>query len=169
MSYIIRPMKPTEYDQLAEFLYQAIYVPPATPPPERSILHHPELRLYLDGFGERADDHALAAVMEGQIVGAIWVRIMPDYGHIDDTTPSLAMSVLAKYRGRGIGTKMLQEMLHYLGDKGYHRVSLSVQKDNYALAMYQAAGCELYQDNPHDVVLVCRLEGQTKYRQRGNI
>ena len=169
MSYTIRPIKPSEYDQLPEFLYQAIFVPPGAAPPERSILRQPELRLYIDDFGERADDHALVAVMEGQIVGAIWVRIMPDYGHIDDTTPSLSMSVLAGHRGRGIGTRMLKEMLDYLADKGYHRVSLSVQKDNYALAMYRAAGCEIYRDNPHDVVLVCRLDTRTKDRQRGNI
>ncbi|MGO0807492.1 GNAT family N-acetyltransferase, partial [Clostridioides difficile] len=41
---------------------------------------------------------------QGNVVGAIWVRIMNDYGHIDNDTPSLAMSVFQKYRGQGIGT-----------------------------------------------------------------
>lgn len=42
-------------------------------------------------------DKAFAAVAEGTIIGAVWVRIMNDYGHIDHDTPSLAMSVFKKY------------------------------------------------------------------------
>ena len=68
----------------------------------------------------------MAAEVQGQIVGAVWVRIMNDYGHIDDTTPSLAMSVYQEYRGLGIGTALLKELPSTLKSQGYPKVSLSV-------------------------------------------
>lgn len=36
---------------------------------------------------------------------------MEDYGHIDVDTPSLAISLLPEYRGQGIGTKLLSNLL----------------------------------------------------------
>lgn len=62
--------------------------------------------------------------------GAVWVRIMNDYG-IDDDTPSLAMSVLPEYRGMGIGTSLLKQLLSAEKAAGCAKFSLSVQKDNY--------------------------------------
>ena len=35
---------------------------------------------------------------------------MNDYGHIDDNTPSLAISLYEEYRSKGIGTKLMNEM-----------------------------------------------------------
>ncbi len=37
----------------------------------------------------------------------------------------------------GIGTGLMAEMLKLLKDNGYKRVSLSVQKANYAASMYK--------------------------------
>jgi hypothetical protein len=31
---------------------------------------------------------------------------MRDYGHVDDETPSFAISLVPKYRGKGIGTRL---------------------------------------------------------------
>ena len=57
---------------------------------------------------------------------------MNDYGHIDDETPSLAISLYKEYGSFGIGTAMMKEILTLLKSHGYSRVSLSVQKANYA-------------------------------------
>lgn len=43
----------------------------------------------------------MVAEAAGKLVGAAWARIMEDYGHVDDDTPSLAAAVEAPYRGRG--------------------------------------------------------------------
>ena len=53
------------------------------------------------------------------MIGAAWCRIMEDYGHIDDDTPSLAISLLPGYRGRGIGTRLLGGLLRLLQENGY--------------------------------------------------
>lgn len=44
----ITAMEPEEYPLLAEFLYQAIHVPPGTPTPDRSVVELPELRRYIE-------------------------------------------------------------------------------------------------------------------------
>ena len=43
-------------------------------------------------------------------MGAVWVRIMNDYGHVDDETPSFAISLLKEYRNYGIGTELMKRM-----------------------------------------------------------
>ena len=93
MDYVIREIKKEEYVLLNDFLYEAIYIPDGVEPPPKSIINCPELQEYVFEFGKRKDDRALVAEVQGNVVGAIWVRIMNDYGHIDNDTPSLANAV----------------------------------------------------------------------------
>ena len=143
MEYTIRKMTVPEYPLLSDFLYEAIFIPNGIKPPPRDIIASPELQIYVERFGALKDDFALVAEIEGKIVGAVWVRIMNDYGHIDEETPSLAISLYKEYRGQGIGTNMMKEMLSLLKTHGYKRVSLSVQKANYAAEMYRKIGFEI--------------------------
>lgn len=157
MEYVIRPLKESEVPVLDEFLYQAIFVPEGTEPPRREIIRQPELQVYVKDFGQRKDDHCLVAEAEGKIVGAVWVRIMDDYGHIDDDTPSFALSLLPEARGRGIGTALMDEMLILLQTKGYRRASLAVQKANYALRLYRKAGFEIVDENEQEYIMLVDL------------
>ena len=107
-----------------------------TEKPPKSIIERPELQIYITDFG-KADDWCLVAEVKEKIVGAVWVRIMNDYGHIDDKTPSLAISLYEEYRNLGLGTALMKTMLQVLKNKGYKQTSLSVQKANYAVNMYR--------------------------------
>ena len=140
MNTIIRKIRSEEHDLLREFLYQAIYLPEGMEPPPRSVVNLPELQVYIADFGTRPGDHGLVAEVEKKVIGAAWCRIMEDYGHIDNDTPSLAISLLPEYRGQGTGTQLLNALLLLLRENGYQRASLSVQKENPALRLYQRAG-----------------------------
>ena len=140
MNTIIRKIRPEEHDLLREFLYQAIYLPEGMEPPPRSVVDLPELQVYIADFGTRPGDHGLVAEVEKKVIGAAWCRIMEDYGHIDNDTPSLAISLLPEYRGQGTGTQLLNGLLRLLRENEYQRASLSVQKENPALRLYQRAG-----------------------------
>ena len=94
---------------------------------------------------------------KAKIVGAVWVRIMNDYGHIDDKTPSFAISLYEEYRNLGIGTALMGAMLQFLREKGYKQASLSVQKVNYAVHMYRKTGFEVIDENEEEYIMVCRL------------
>ena len=113
-AYVIRPLRRDETEVLKDFLYEAIFVPEGMEPPDRDIFGKPELRVYTDGFGTRKGDSCLVAESDGRIVGAVWTRIMDDYGHVDDETPSFAISLYKAYRGQGIGTAMMRQMLDLL-------------------------------------------------------
>lgn len=157
MDYTIREIQKQEYPLLDHFLYEAIFVPEGAESPPKTIIASPELQVYVARFGEAKGDHGLAAEVEGKIVGAVWVRIMNDYGHIDDKTPSLAISLDKEYRGLGIGTAMMKEILVLLETHGYRQVSLSVQKANYAAKMYQKVGFEILRENEEEYIMACRL------------
>ena len=153
----IRGIRPSETSVLDDFLYEAIFIPKGVEPPPRSIIEQEDLQVYVRGFGTAPHDHCLVAEVDGKIAGAVWVRVMDDYGHVDDQTPSLAISLYPAYRGQGIGTQLLSQMLELLRQKEYPQVSLSVQKENYALRMYQKAGFETVEDRGEEVVMVRRM------------
>ena len=153
----IREIKPDEIPLLTEFLYQAIYIPEGVSKPSRDILQMPELQIYIANFGEEKADTCLVAEVEGKIVGMAWARIIKDYGHLDDDTPSLSVSLLPDYRGKGIGTLLVRALLNQLKTHGYQRVSLSVQKANYAAAWYLKLGFSVEKENETEYVMVCRL------------
>ena len=83
---------------------------------------------------------------------------MDDYGHIADDTPSLAMSLYREYRNQGIGTALLERMLELLRKDGYERVSLSVQKANYAVRMYRKVGFVMEKETEEEYIMVCNLQ-----------
>ena len=60
------------------------------------------------------------------------------------------------YRGQGIGTNMMKEMLSLLKTHGYKRVSLSVQKANYAAEMYRKIGFEIIKENGDEWIMLWR-------------
>lgn len=157
MDYTIRKIQKQDYPLLDNFLYEAIFIPEGTEPPSKTIIASPELQIYVDHFGELRDDMGLVAEVEGKIVGAVWVRIINDYGHIDNETPSLAISLYKEYRGNGIGTAMMKEILALLKTHSYPRVSLSVQKANYAAEMYRKIGFEIVRETEDEWVMICNL------------
>ncbi|MBR2707036.1 MAG: GNAT family N-acetyltransferase [Mogibacterium sp.] len=152
-----RELKPDEYGLLKLFTYEAIFIPEGSEPPDRSITEQPELSLYYDGFGSGPADLCMAAEDNGTIAGVAWTRSMDDYGHVDDGIPSLAISLIREYRGKGIGTKLLGKLLDQLKHNGYGRVSLSVQKENYAVRMYEHAGFRTISENDEEFIMVCAL------------
>ncbi len=153
----IRCIRENELGILKDFLYEAIFIPEGLEPPPRNIVEAPELCVYTDGFGTKPGDNCLVAIDEGKIVGAVWTRIMNDYGHVDDETPSFAISLYKDYRGKGIGTRLMEEMLDILRDQGYKRASLAVQKVNYAVKMYQKSGFRIMGENNEELIMVCEL------------
>ncbi len=157
MNYTIRKIQKQEYPLLDNFLYEAILFQMVSNLHPKPLLHLPNYRFMLSVSGESKDDWGLVAEVDGKIVGAVWVRIMNDYGHIDDETPSLAISLYKEYRGFGIGTAMMKEILALLKSHGYSRVSLSVQKANYAAKMYLKIGFEIVKENEEEYIMVYYL------------
>ena len=147
MDYQIRKTRENEYSILSEFLYEAIFIQEGTEKPPKSILNSQNFKY-------------ISLILKKQMIGAggaVWVRIMNDYGHIDNKTPSLAISLYEEYRNLGLGTELMKAMLQVLKNKGYKQVSLSVQKANYAVNMYRKLGFETVKENGEEYIMVCQL------------
>lgn len=152
-----RPLQPTETELLKTFIYEAIFIPEGVEPPPFDIIFRPEIALYYEGFGNGSADNCIVAEIDGKVVGAVWTRIMNDYGHVDDQTPSFAISLLKEFRNQGIGTELMRRMLQLLKNQGYKQASLAVQKANYAVRMYKKVGFEIVDENDEEYIMVCKL------------
>jgi ribosomal protein S18 acetylase RimI-like enzyme len=151
---LIREITPADYPALEDFLYHAIFVPPGAEQPPREIINHPDVFVYIDGFGSKSGDCGVVAEMDGRIVGAAWERIIPAFGYIDDETPELAISVLPDYRGWTIGTAMMTRLFELLRERGYTRTSLAVQKENSAVRFYQRLGYKTIRESSEEYIMV---------------
>ena len=152
--YNIREIKPQEIPLLEDFLYEAIFIPEGVTPPPKTIVKNEDLQVYVRDFGRLPDDKCLVAEADGKVVGAVWCRIMDDYGHVADGIPSLAISLYKEYRDKGIGTDLLRQMILLLCQAGYKKVSLSVQKANYAAKMYLKAGFTVVKETDEEYIMV---------------
>ena len=142
MEYRVRDMTPAEYPLLADFLHMAIFVPPGQQPPPREVLASPEMQVYFKNFGQGAGDRGVVAEAAGKLVGAAWARIMEDYGHVDDDTPSLAAAVEAPYRGQGIGGALLRALLDQLAQALYRRLDFHTLRETESeYIMVKTLGC----------------------------
>lgn len=80
---------------------------------------------------------------------------MKGFGNVDYYTPEFAISLYKEYRNKGIGTNLMKSMLHLLKEFGYTQTSLAVQKDNYALKMYQSVGFKIIEESEQDYLMLC--------------
>ena len=158
MNYRIREIEKTEISLLDDFLYEAIFIPEGVTPPPKDIIKDEELQIYVKDFGKYKDDICFVAEVKGKVVGAVWVRVIDDYGHIDDDTPSLSISVYKGYRNLGIGKALIKNVLEELKKRGYKKTSLSVQKANYASNIYKKVGYYVHEERDEDYIMVYDLK-----------
>lgn len=103
----------------------------------------PPVQRYVERWG-RPGDTALIAIHDFQRVGAAWYRLFkadnPGYGFIDEETPELSIAVVPSRRGSGLGSELLTALTERARADGYDAISLSVEKDNPAVALYERHG-----------------------------
>lgn len=158
MNYNIRKINEDEYALLNDFLYEAIFIPEGVQAPPKTIIDLPELQIYVQNFGKDESDICFVAEVGEKVVGAVWVRVMNDYGHIEEGVPSLAISLYKEYRSHGIGTALMKKMIEELRQRGYEKTSLSVQKTNAAVKLYKNVGYEIVGENEEEYIMVCSLK-----------
>jgi len=139
----LREINKADYRLLEDFLYHAIFLPKGAALPPREIIYQPEIYIYIKNFGGKYDC-GVVAESDGNIVAMAWTRIIAGYGHIDNNTPELAISVLPDYRGNGIGTKLMEYLFELLRKCGYKQTSLSVKKANLAVKFYKRLGYKIH-------------------------
>lgn len=68
--------------------------------------------------------------------------------------------IIADDDGKAVGsvwTRIMNEMLALLKEKGYKHASLAVQKANYAVRMYEQTGFKTVNETEEEFIMVCDL------------
>lgn len=153
---IFRPFRVEDSHFLEDALYHAIYVPDGTSSPDRNIIQHPDLALYISEFGQKKGDVGIIALHDARPIGMAWVRLIYGYGFVDEQTPELSISVIPDYRGQGIGTQLLERLLTQ-AKQTVNQVSLSVTLTNPAYQLYLRHGFEVVSTEGDSATMVCKL------------
>ncbi|MGI5957915.1 MAG: GNAT family N-acetyltransferase [Massiliimalia sp.] len=149
----IYPIKKEQISLLRTFLYEAIFQPETGEKLPKDIVDTPELKIYVEDFG-RPGDVGFLAWCGGRAVGAAWARKMRGYGFVAENIPECSVSVLPEYRGKGIGTALLKCLLGELQNQQVPGVSLSVQKQNPAVSLYERLGFCAVREEPEEWIML---------------
>lgn len=155
----IRKIQQPEIPFLDEMLYNAIFIPEGREKPPKDIIKLPELARYIKDFG-RKGDICLVAESDGSLTGAIWTRLFTEeekgYSFVDGETPEVSMAVLEPFRSKGIGHLLMNTMLDELKKQNYPKVSLSVDRENYAFEFYLKCGFKIVTEPPGESVTMIK-------------
>jgi ribosomal protein S18 acetylase RimI-like enzyme len=129
--FLYRVYSSTRVDELA-----AVDWPPAARDAFLRQQFDVQDRYYRQNYPEARFD---VIVVDGQRVGRLYVHAPPDDCRIID------IALLPHYRGRGVGTQLVGELLAGARSRGVG-VSLHVERGNRALRWYRRLGFEVDED-----------------------
>jgi GNAT superfamily N-acetyltransferase len=155
----LRPVVPDDLVFLEEMLLEAAYWrtgPSARGAVRGEVRQRPELAVYVHGWGRRGD-RGHVAWCGGERLGAAWYRLFDEaehgYGYLDGRTPELSVGVVRAWRGIGVGRALLTALVAQAAIDGHARMSLSAERDNPALRLYERLGFEQLSDADGSVIM----------------
>ena len=139
---IVRAATAADLSFLQVMLYEAATWRPEAQPPPETVHANPHVARYLCDWGRLGD---AGLICEGdEPLGAAWFRLFPadepGYGFVSPDVPELTIGVAPASRGRGVGTRLLEELVELASADGYRALSLSVEPDNTARELYERLG-----------------------------
>jgi ribosomal-protein-alanine N-acetyltransferase len=143
--FTIRTVQIQDVSFLWDMLYEAVAVAEGMRAlGKEKALSLPVNRKYIEGWGRSGDAGAIAVDQTKRPLGAAWYRLYPDeapgYGFVSPTIPELTIGVCDDARGQGIGHALLQALIALAQSQGYAALSLSVDRNNPALHLYERFG-----------------------------
>lgn len=142
-----RPAESTDARFLTDMLVEAKNWNSLRSRPRLEILENPRARRYVTGWMRPGDCGVIAVDQQGAAVGACWARIFPadapGGGFVAAGVPELVLGVRPLWRAQGIGRTLLRELMSVARSRGFSRISLTVQHDNFAARLYVSEGFTL--------------------------
>lgn len=162
----IRRATAEDREFLTDMLLEAVnWSPEWKPKSRRRVLSDPRTAHYIAGWPRGTDLGVIAEVGE-QPAGAAWVRFFPAddpaYGFAGPDIPELTIGVAAPWRGRGMGRALLRAIAESAAETGIGRISLSVERKNFARGLYLSEGYTVVgaSDPQSDTMIKSLVPGQ---------
>lgn len=160
--FSIRPLSTRDQQTLWDIFHVALWDPPPAPLRPRSVLDHPDVRIYAEHWGQRDGDIGVAGVVPESVtpIGAAWMRLITGgrgLAYIDDHTPQLGIALLPPYQRKGYGEQLMRAALIAAADR-YRQVALSVHPENPAIALYRKCGFVEVDVRLTYRIMVCELD-----------
>lgn len=162
MDATLRTAAPADAEHIRWALYTALaWSPDRQLPPPDETLRHPEALRYHCGWGRRGDLGVIATVA-GDVVGVAYCRLFTEddhgHGYVDEATPEVAIAVRDDTRGCGLGTSLLRELAEVAAAAGFRRLSLSVDRENPAVRLYERLGYRRSTSDDAGIRMICDLD-----------
>lgn len=129
---------------LGDMLFEASEWMPTRTRTRVDVLARPTTAKYIAGWKRPGDGGSVAMDSAGTPVGACWFRLLPahdpGYGFVAPGVPELTLGVVPVWRAQGIGRALLEAVVVQARAAGYTRISLSVDRANYAQRLYVSEG-----------------------------
>lgn len=110
---------------------------------DKNVEDFPELEIFSKFYGLSSKDLGLYALSEHNIAGAAWIRVLKKednaIGFVNEATAVLSIGVKPEFRGKGIATAMLEQLLLEVGAL-FEYISVSVLNHEKALSYFKTFG-----------------------------
>lgn len=112
--------------------------------PKHEVLTHPDHSRYVAGWMRPGDAGFVALDAQDDPIGAAWYRTFPraeaGFAYVGTGVPELIIGVRPIWRAHGVGRGLLQRLTEHARGQGCARISLSVERDNFAVTLYRSEG-----------------------------
>ena len=111
----------------------------------QNVQDFPHLSIYNEFYGLSAKDLGIYAMIDKQVVGAVWSRKLRkeqnSTAFVDENSPVVSVAVLPAFRNAGVGGAMMTQFLQEAGAQ-YEQLSANVLADSNAIRFYEKFGFE---------------------------
>lgn len=143
-SFQIRPATSEDSRFLADMLVEAANWSHLHTRSRVAVLEDPHISPYIAGWMRPGDFGSVAQDAHGIAIGACWGRLFPanapGYGFVAVGVPELTLGVNTQWRAQGVGRALLQAVGRQARAAGHSRLSLSVERANFAQRLYVSEG-----------------------------
>ncbi|MFG6504161.1 GNAT family N-acetyltransferase [Microbacterium sp. P05] len=160
-AFVLRAARPSDGAFLADMVVEAANWSGKTARPRHEVLSAPDYQRYITGWQRPGDSGVVAETEVGRAVGAAWYRLLPrsdpGFGYVGTGVPELIIGVRPVWRAHGLGRRLLRHLADDARERGYARLSLSVERDNFARVLYRSEGFAVTQSGLGRDTMVKRL------------
>lgn len=143
-SFRIRPAVQADGGFLGDMVVEAANWRGGGARPRHEVISSAEHSRYLTGWMRPGDTGFVAEDLRGEPIGAAWYRMLPrsepGFGWVGTGVPELIIGVRPIWRAHGVGRALLQRLCESARAQGFARLSLSVERDNFAVTLYRSEG-----------------------------